>query len=486
MSRSGGPLVLAFDVGSSSLRTALFDGSGESVEGASASQAYNLRYTSDGGAILAPSLLRKAAIACLRKTLAAHEKGGDRRPILGAGASCFWHSLLGVDAANRPLTPIYTWADSRCETDAAELRRELSEGVVHARTGCMLRASFWPAKLHWLRRVDPAAFAKASRWMSPGEWLCRELAGGAVCGFSMASGTGLLDVQTLAWDETMLSACGLRPDSLNPLDEAPVPMLPTRGHPEFAALRGVPWFPAIGDGAAGNLGSGATRPGLAAINSGTSAALRVMKSGGVPRAPFGLFCYRVDGARYLVGGAVSNAGNLRAWCVRELRLDDRRLEAAMARRPAPLHGLTLLPFWSAERAPTWDETRRGAIVGLSQTTTALDILQAAGEASFYRIARIADMVVESEGRPLKFIVSGGVERSPSSLQRLANVLGRPIHTSSVPEASLRGAAVHALERLGVRVPTPPLSTAIRPQPKLVRLYREARERQAALEAVHLA
>jgi len=477
VSRSAAPLVLAFDIGTSSLRTALFNTRGEPLEGSAAQAAYPLRYTADGGAVLAPAVLRRAALGCLQRTLASRGSGGKRGAILGVGTSCFWHSLLGVDGRNRPLTPIYTWADSRCGPDAALLRREFSEEAVNARTGCMLRASFWPAKLRWLRRVDFSLFARVSRWMSPGEWICREFAGEAVCGFSMASGTGLLDVRAATWDEAMLEACGVRSGSMNPLGEA-------AAKPGFPA--GVPWFPAIGDGAAGNLGSGAVRPGIAAINSGTSAALRVMKSRGIPQAPFGLFCYRVDGRRYLVGGAVSNAGNLRAWCVRELRLDERKLEAEMARRPAPLHGLTILPFWTAERAPTWDETRRGGILGLSQNTTALDILQAAGEASFYRIARIAEMVLEMEKRPPRFIVSGGVERSPSSLQRLANILGRRVFTTGNQEASLRGAAVYALERLGFDVPTPPLSRAISPQPKLVRLYREARHRQLAFEAVPLA
>jgi gluconokinase len=138
---------------------------------------------------------------------------------------------------------------------------------------------------------------------------------------------------------------------------------------------------------------GATRHGLAAINVGTSAAFRVMKADGEARAPFGLFCYRVDARRFLIGGAVSNAGNLRAWCLRELKLEgDAELEAELAKRPGPAHGLTVLPFWTAERAPTWNEDATGTIHGITQHTTALDLLQAITEASYQRIARIAELI----------------------------------------------------------------------------------------------
>jgi gluconokinase len=85
-----------------------------------------------------------------------------------------------------------------------------------------------------------------------------------------------------------------------------------------------------------------------------------MREGRDARAPLGLFCYRVDAERYLVGGAISNAGNLRAWCMRELRLpDDAAIEAELAKRPGPCVGLTVLPFWTAERAPRWNEEDTG-------------------------------------------------------------------------------------------------------------------------------
>jgi gluconokinase len=285
----------------------------------------------------------------------------------------------------------------------------------------------------------------------------------------------------LSWDAELLKKCAISTQQLRPLGNEAVPVGGELANllPE---LRGVPWFPAIGDGAASNLGSGATRPGLAAINFGTSGALRVMREGRNAHAPFGLFCYRVDAQRYLVGGAISNAGNLRAWCMRELKLpDDAALEAELGKRPGPAAGLTVLPFWNAERAPQWNEEDTGVIAGLTQHTTAIDLLHAITEASYQRLARIAELIVAEEKTAPKFIVSGGIQRSQQALQRLADVLGFPVYPNEEMEASIRGAAVYALEQLGSKPPEPRLPKPIKPRASFARLYAQQRERQRKLE-----
>jgi gluconokinase len=476
-------LILALDIGTSSTRTALHDERAERIPGTTAQQPYALITSADGGAELDPPVLLGAVQHCLEQTLRAWrvDPALHGRPIAAIGASCFWHSLLGCDARGSAITRIVTWADARCREDAAALRKKFSEKQVHARTGCMLRASYWPAKLRWLRRVGARKFSAAKMWMSPAEWLQLTLTGEAHCAPGMATGTGLFNPQKLAWDADLLAACEIDSGLLRPLSDEPTPVA-GRLAAQFPELKGVPWYPAIGDGAASNLGSGATRSGLAAINVGTSAALRVMRDSGPAQAPFGLFCYRVDARRFLVGGAVSNAGNLRAWSVRELRLpDDTALETELERRPGPEHGLVVLPFWTAERSPSWNEEATGSIHGITQHTTALDLLQAITEASYHRLALICDSVLATEKGVPRFIVSGGIQRSPSSLQRLAEVLGHTVYPNDEMEASIRGAAILALERLGYPAPEPQIGRAVRPRGRYVKAYAAEREKQRALE-----
>jgi gluconokinase len=461
---SRGEVVLAVDAGTSSVRAARFDLAARRVARSLAQRACALRTDRHGMAVLDADDWLETAADCVRQTAAA-------RPVRAVGVSCFWHSLLGVDAGGRALTPIFTWADSRCREDAAELRKRVDEREAHAETGCMLRASFWPAKLRWLRRTEPALFRRVAKWISPAEWLQWRLTGSATCAIGMATGTGLFDPTRQRWSERMLEACDLDPTKLLAISDEPTDW------------DGVPWFPGVGDGAASNLGCGATAPGLAAINVGTSAALRVMREGRTARAPHGLFCYRVDAKRFLVGGAVSNAGNLHAWCMRELKLprDLSEVEAELAARKTPEHGLTVLPFWTAERAPRWNESGAGSIVGLRQSTTSLDILQAVTEAFYYRLAAIAEEIAAGRDGAPKWIVSGGGMKSRSALKRLANVLGQPVYATPEPEASLRGAAVLAVERLGERPAPLKLGPPALPDPEITERYREARAEQARLE-----
>ncbi len=455
-------MILALDIGTSSCRAAVFGSDGARVSGSLEQLAYRLETGPDGKAVLDPQELLAAVRHCAES---ARSRVGKVKAV---GMSCFWHSLLGVDGAGRAVTPIYTWADARCRGDAEQLRSEMDEVEVHAETGCMLRASFWPAKLRWLSRTERELFASVRRWVSPGEWLQRELTGGSTCAVGMATGTGLFDPTALRWSERMLGVCGIRAEQLGEVSDSP------------SDWDGVPFFPGIGDGAASNLGSGATRPGRAAINFGTSAALRVMRDGVEARAPFGLFAYRVDAERFLMGGAVSNAGNLHAWCRRELRLpDDDEIESALTARDTPDHGLTVLPFWNAERAPRWNEDDTGAVLGIRQATTALDLTQAIQEATFYRLAAIAGAM--GGAGELKWIVSGGILNSGSALRRLANVLGAPVYANPEPEASLRGAAVFALEKLGIEPESQEEAVAVPPEAGAHARYVEERERQGRLE-----
>ncbi len=115
--------VLAIDLGTSSVRTALFDEMARVVPGSRARQVYGVRYSVEHGAELDPAALLPATRRCLRQTQSGLTK--SFAPVIAG--SGFWHSMLGVDRAGEPLTPIYTWADTRSAEDAARLRKQLDE-----------------------------------------------------------------------------------------------------------------------------------------------------------------------------------------------------------------------------------------------------------------------------------------------------------------------------------------------------------------------
>ena len=262
-----------------------------------------------------------------------------------------------------------------------------------------------------------------------------------------------------------------------------IPHAADAGLSKIPELRDAKIFTAIGDGAAGNLGCGADRGGCVAINIGTSAAVRVVESSkgnAAKPTPFGLFRYAIDRERTVLGGAVSNAGNLRRWNLRELRLEGTETKA-LSRRAAATDPLTVLPFWVGERAPTWPDHLGGSLVGLTQASDAAEILRATSCAVFYRLGGILDLIEKTIGPAKEIIVSGGVLHSGASLRLLADALGRDLCVSTQAEASLRGAAIYALETLGHEATALRKAKVVRHDRELAKRHRFRREKQVTLE-----
>ena len=270
--------------------------------------------------------------------------------------------------------------------------------------------------------------------------------------YSVASWTGLLDRRKLVWDAPLVEELPISTGQLSPLTDVDTPRrgLRDRFSERWPALRDVPWFPAVGDGAAANLGSGCVRPDRVALTMGTTSAVRLVTDDEVKCVPDGLWCYRVDKQRSLPGGALSEGGNVSAWLEKTLQLPQRSdLEASLADMEPDDHGLTVLPFLAGERSPGWEEGARGTIHGLSLATTPLDIVRAAMESVAYRIALIFDLLAPLLPSDFQVVASGGALLSSRVwLQIVVDVLGQPVLISEVEEASARGSALLGLEVLG--------------------------------------
>jgi len=470
--------ILALDVGTSSVRAIGYDESGRPLPGVEARSAWEPATTRDGGAELDPEALLAATASAIDRSLAAAPG-----PPAGVGASVFWHSLLGLDAERRPLTGVITWADTRSAHAAESLRSRLDETAVHARTGAPLHATFFPAKLTWLRETQPALFDRAAMWCGFAEYLLLRLTGRLRASVSMASGTGLLEQSRAAWDHEMLAVCGIDPERLPPIDDAPVRGLEPSFRARWPMLGEVPWLPGAGDGACSNLGLDCATPDRVALNVGTSAALRLVST--KPAAtPWGLWHYRVDGRRHLVGGATSEGGNVLAWARRTLALppDAAELERMLESVPADGHGLTALPFLAGERSPGWRGDARAAVTGISLSTTGPDILRALLEGVAFRLADVYERLRPLAAPGHAVVASGGaLHGSRLWSQIVVDALGVPVELRESIEASSRGAALLGLAAVGAPAPEPEAAgELLRPDPRRRDVYARARQRQARL------
>ncbi len=471
------PFVLTLDVGTSSVRAMLFDALARGIRGMAVAVQQEMRTTSDGGVEADADSMVDLTLVAVDRLLAS--AGLHARHIGAVAVDTFWHSLLGVDDRGRAVTPVYTWADTRAAAAAEQLKAELDEEAVHARTGCMLHSTYPPAKLRWIAGSQQPIFRKTATWMAFGDYLYLRLFGYAASTHSMASGSGLFDQHRCCWDQEVLQAVGLTEGQLPVLidrQDALRTLLPVFAR-RWPMLAGIPWFPAVADGAANNVGSGCRTADRVVVMVGTSGAMRVVWPAEHVRIPRGLWVYRLDRSHFAMGGVLSTGGNMAAWMRDTLRLDDLGAAEHELEAMAPDgHGLTILPFLAGERSTGWAAHASAVFAGVTLHTRPIDLLRAGMESVALRFAELWSILLRelpaagggdgaggAADTHVQVVASGAaLAHSPVWIQMIADALGCPVARSSVPEATSRGVALLALEALGVTSTLATVTTTLEP------------------------
>lgn len=441
------PLVLALDLGTSSFRALCYDAQARVVEGTEEQLEHSPSYTADGGVEADAADLFDLLVLCIDGAL--HRLGRRSRDLVGVGSSCFWHSLMGAGPDGEPVTPLFLWADTRSGPFVKELKQDLAADEVQRRTGCILHSSYWPAKMGWLQERRPDAYRRSAKFLSFAEYAAGRLQDDSRVSLSMASGTGLLAIKDADWDENMLAYLGLARDRLPELTDIDRPQRQLRKTyaERWPALAQVPWYPAAGDGACANVGSGAVHPDTFALTLGTSGALRLVRNDASADSPAGIWTYRLDENHAVVGGSLSNGGNLLAWLGRlfDIEFDGEAMDRAGNLEPDG-HGLTILPFIAGERAPGWNDEVSGVVAGLKLGTKPEQVIRAALESVAFRFARVYEQLAPLASAEHRIVANGGaILRSPAWIQIVADALGHDLRTLPAgAEVSGRGAAIIAL------------------------------------------
>ena len=440
--------------------------------------------TDDGGAEIDAEEALNQVVAAIDEVLIKTVENAGK--IEFVAASSFWHSLVGVGGDGKALTPVFGWADTRSAGFVESLRANFSEREIHNRTGCRFHPSYWTAKLLWLQSKQWETFEKVEKWLSFSDFLALRFFGEAATSISQASGTGIFDIRKCAWDANLFPFFRLTPKNLPRVaaDEETF-VLNENFAKRFQRLATVKWFLAIGDGAANNVGAGCVEKSKAALMIGTSGAMRVVYEGEPPaEIPNGLWCYRLDEKRVVIGGALSDGGGLYRWLKDTLKLDgtDDEIETQIAYNAPDSHGLTFLPFLAGERSTNWNAEARGAILGLNSATSAVDITQAALEAVAYRFAAIFEQLCAGVCSIEEIIASGGALReSPVWTGIICDTLNKNLFLPDEREASSRGAVLHALEQAGKikNIADFPISNGqgFTPDARKHEIYKQAKQRQ---------
>ncbi len=399
---------------------------------------YPLSVPAPGRAELDPVALRNAAVKALIDVAAACRENGDR--VIAVGLSAFLHALVPMDPAGQPLGPLVTWADARAGQQSDDIVASGAGKRLQARTGTPVHPMSPLTKLAWWRENDPKALAEAPRWGGVKELVLAGLADAPYAvDLSIASGTGLYDIHERRWDPEALEIAGVRLDQL-------AEVLPTTTQltlrADVAAAAGLdPGTPLIigaADGPLANLGVGATPAGVAAISLGTSGALRTVVDRPTADKDGRLFCYALTEDRWVIGGAVNNAGSVVRWAGESFAAgferpgaegeDADERDAALlieAQGVAPgSDGLLCLPYLLGERAPWWRPGLRGAYLGLRREHGRAHLVRSAVEGVCQQLALVRDSFT-AEGIAVTEVRATGGAGRVGALGRRARRGARP-------------------------------------------------------------
>jgi xylulokinase len=517
--------ILAFDLGTSALKLALFTTRGEIV--GSATERYPLHVLGHGGVEQDPEDWWRAVVRGTRRVLAV--AGVDPGRVIGVGCSSQWSGTVAVDSGGRPLMRALIWMDSR----GAEQIRRIAGGPLSLQGYGPRKLATWIrrsggapghsgkdtlAHILYLRDRLPALYQRTYRFLEPRDWINLRLTGRFATSFDAVALLWAADtrkVDMVRYDERLLRLSGLERDKLPELVPAATVLGTLR--PEVAAELGLPASARVVTGApdimASAIGAGAVRDFEAHLCIGTSSWLvchvpykktdLLHNMASLPSAIPG---------RYLLANEQESAGVCLAELQRNVLFPEDGTAAAAPRDPygamlalagavpAGCGGLIFAPWVNGERTPVDDRTIRGGFFNQSLGVTRGHLVRAVLEGVAYNSRWLLRYVERFIKRRLETITAvGGGARSELWCQIHADVLDRVVLQARDPAlASARGAALQASVALGhLRwdevAGAVPMARAFEPDPvrrrvydtlfpEFVNLYRSTRKIHARLNA----
>ncbi|MBB1079118.1 gluconokinase [Limosilactobacillus sp. STM2_1] len=449
--------LIGVDIGTSSTKAVLYDQDAHVLN--QANHGYELHRNAAGMAEQEPEEIINAAEQAIHDVAAKADLTQGK--LLAVAVSSANQSLLLLDKDKKPLSRLITWADSRAQRAADNLKMMTEGQQLYLKTGTPVHPMSTLTKLLWLKSDEPELFKKSAYFADIKAYLFYRLFHEFKVDLSIASCTGLMNIKTGQWDSQALDLAGITTDQLPEIVSGTtqaIGLIPT-AQKKLDIPANTPFVYGAYDGALSNIGVGATKQNTVAITIGTSAAVRVVTDHPVIDPERRLFCYAIDDGLWVVGGPLNNGGDVYQWAVEHLvdssavkneNVDPYTLANHVIEGvPAGSHGLLFHPFLDGERAPLWNAQARGSFFGLSQIHTRADMLRAVMEGISMNIATVFQAVRALVGEPASVTATGGFARSQVWRQMLADILNCPVNIPDSFESGCLGAVVMAMKSLGM-------------------------------------
>ncbi|CAN5459998.1 glycerol kinase GlpK [soil metagenome] len=368
-------------------------------------------------------------------------------------------ALVWDRKTGRPYYNAIVWQDTRTDRIASALDRDGRGDVIRRKAGLPPATYFSGGKVQWiLENVDgvrEAAERGDAIFGTSDSWVVWNLTGGPrggvhVTDVTNASRTMLMDLETLDWDDELLSFFNIPRQMLPRIvpSSSPEPYGTTLETGPLGAA--VPVTGILGDQQAAMVGQVCLAPGEAKNTYGTGNFLLLNTGEKIVRSQNGLLttvCYQFGDAKpvYALEGSIAVTGSAIQWLRDQLGIISGAAQSeSLAKQVDDNGGVYFVPAFSGLFAPYWRSDARGAIVGLSRFNTNAHVARAALEAICYQSRDVVDAMEADSGVHLEVLkVDGGITANNLCMQIQSDVLGVDVVKPVVAETTALGAAYAA-------------------------------------------
>jgi xylulokinase len=366
----------------------------------------------------------------------------DPNRIAGVGVSGLMPVMLPVDADGRPLRPAILYADTRAHAEMVRMNEQLAGWE-----SSVLVAHDVGPKIVWFRDHEPARWQRARSILGTQGYVIAKLTGRHVIDSFTAIGMRpFINVTRNGWDLGNCERFGVPIELLPDVVEATevVGTVTAEAAAETGLTIGTPVIGGATDFIAEMMSTGAAAADEVVVSYGTTLCLTAFSRRSIGRCPAFvdmLQCHkdlsRLYPGLYAVGAGMATSGALTRWFRDHFGQDVRRAEQELgvnayellgleAGKVAPgAEGLIVLPYFSGERAPIYDDWARGVVFGLTLTHGRGHLYRALLEGVAYGLEHNLELIREAGVRPSRIVATGGGSRSHLWTQIMSDVTGLP-------------------------------------------------------------
>ncbi len=442
--------ILTFDVGTTSVKTRLFDERFQVI--AAHSAEYHLLVQSGGIVEMDPEEYWRAI--CQGCRVVVDTCPGARTSIQVIAVTTQGETLIPIDARGKPLCNAVVWLDSRSTEEAAYLGRAFGTDIYYPITGLARVDEVAPvSKILNIKNTRPEIYGKTSKFLLLEDYILFRLSGHIVTEKSLLSSTGYFDIVQDKLYTEILDYAGidldLFPEALDCAFRIGT-ILPSAAS-DLGISTGAQVSTGAMDQVAGAVGAGNTRSGIVTETTGTAlvmGATTLVPDFSHPAKP--IFYRHIHAGMYFALTLSNTAGIILKWfkdefCSLESERYGDTTYAELGRLaeavPPGTDGLLVFPYFSGMLTPIPDPTTRGIFYGVTLSTGKAHFVRAIMESVSYMLRENIE-IFEQMGIEVQQIRSmGGGSKSRIWSQIKADALGRKIICMRDSECASIGAAI---------------------------------------------